>query len=153
MPQRLSRREFLKLSSLFLVSLRAPSLFAKPRTLVQYSELQNILIVLFDTLSSSNISLLGYPRITTPNLERIADRAIVYHNHIAGGSWTYPGTASLLTGVYPWTHFAYRKGDPIISPYAENNLFSLFEDHYRIAYTHNPMAERILEQLASAMDL
>ena len=58
----------------------------------------------------------------------------------------------MLTGTYPWTNKALRRIDRIISPYLENNLFNLFQDHYRIAYTHNPIAERVLDQLQSAFD-
>ncbi|MDH3943812.1 MAG: sulfatase-like hydrolase/transferase, partial [Anaerolineae bacterium] len=108
--------------------------------------------MLFDTFSAQHIPFQGYTRATTPNLAAIADQAVVYHNHYAAGSWTYPATASMLTGTYPWTNKALRRIDRIISPYLENNLFTLFQDHYRIAYTHNPIAERVLDQLQSAFD-
>lgn len=41
---------------------------------------------------------------TMPNLENFAQKALVYHRHYAGGNFIVPGTASLLTGVYPWKH-------------------------------------------------
>src|SRR5688572_25448852 len=63
---------------------------------------KNVLIVVFDAFSARHISLYGYDRLTTPNLSRLADRAVVYHNHYAGGNFTTPGTASLLTGTLPW---------------------------------------------------
>ncbi len=66
-----------------------------------------MVVIVFDAFSAYNISLYGYQRETTPNIARWAERAVVYHNHNAGGNFTIPGTASLLTGTYPWTHRAF----------------------------------------------
>lgn len=148
----LNRREFLKLGSLFLLAQNLPSVFSRPAKVAAENDLPNILIILFDTFSATNISLHGYPRETTPHLARIADKAIVYHNHFAGGSWTYPGTNSLLTGSYPWSHRGFYSGRDIVSPYLENNLFSLLDDHHRLAYTHNPKVERVLSQFEDSID-
>ncbi|MDH5646998.1 MAG: sulfatase-like hydrolase/transferase, partial [Candidatus Heimdallarchaeota archaeon] len=90
---------------------------------------QNILIIVFDTLSAENISLYGYARETMPNLSRIADRATVYHQHYAGGPFTTPGTASLLTGTYPWTHRAFGIQGKVIDKFIDKNIFSLFSDY------------------------
>ena len=61
----------------------------------------NVLIVVFDAWSALNCSLYGYPRDTTPNIKRLAEKGTVYHNHYAAGTWTIPGTSSLLTGALP----------------------------------------------------
>jgi arylsulfatase A-like enzyme len=152
MRQVLDRREFLKLSPYFLLSYTLPRLFASPRLSIQDSDAPNILVILFDAFSATNIPFHGYPRNTTPNLARIAERATVYHNHFAGGSWTYPGTTSLLTGVYPWTHRGLHQRGDIAPTYQEKNLFSFFEDYYRIAYTHNGIVNRLLLQFQNALD-
>ncbi len=96
--QDLSRRDFLKLASLASFS------SVIPRQMVQQSEKPNIIVVVFDAWSANNIGLYGYLRQTMPKLAALAEKAIVYHNHYAAGPWTVPGTASLLTGTYPWTH-------------------------------------------------
>ena len=44
----------------------------------------NILIFVLDALSARNMSLYGYQRETTPNLAKLVERAVVYHNHYAG---------------------------------------------------------------------
>ncbi|MBK9781637.1 MAG: sulfatase-like hydrolase/transferase [Anaerolineales bacterium] len=69
---------------------------------------KNVLIIVFDAMSAYNLSLYGYDRETTPNLARLSKRATVFHNHFAGGNFTTPGTASILTGSLPWTHRAIR---------------------------------------------
>src|SRR5512138_2836632 len=70
----------------------------------------NVIILLIDTLSARHMSLYGYQRRTTPNFERFASRASVYHSHYSGGNFTTPGTATLLTGLYPWGHRAINLG-------------------------------------------
>jgi hypothetical protein len=110
MTSRISRRDFLKLGGLMPISLASPQLFKLLGAFGQANTAgQNVLVVVFDAFSGLNIPLNGYIRETTPNLSRLAKRAIVYHNHYAGSNFTTPGTASLLTGTLPWTHRAQAK--------------------------------------------
>ncbi len=64
----------------------------------------NIVFVVMDTLRADRTSLDGYEVDTTPNLARIAEEAIVYENAISTSSWTWPATASFLTGLPPEAH-------------------------------------------------
>jgi arylsulfatase A-like enzyme len=112
----------------------------------------NILILVFDSLSARNMSLYGYPRQNTPHLERFAKKAIVYHRHYAAANFTTPGTASLLTGVYPWRHRAIRGHGQVVETYATRNLLSLLPEYYRFAYTHNPLAYILLRQAREHID-
>ena len=113
---------------------------------------QNVIVVVFDAFSAYNISLYGYSRDTMPNLARLAQRAIVYHNHSAGSNFTTPGTASLLTGTLPWTHRAMGPNDRVDKSYVGRNFFTAFQDYYRLAYSHNGWANTLLRQLERQMD-
>lgn len=116
--------------------------------------LPSILILVFDALSAANMSLYGYPRSTTPNVERFAERATVYHRHYAGGNFTTPGTASLLTGVYPWKHRATHVYGQVRPEYGRKNIFGAFDQVglRRISYTHNDLAEVLLFQFRSCIE-
>jgi arylsulfatase A-like enzyme len=87
-----------------------------------------------------------------PNLGRLAERAVVYHNHYAGGNFTVPGTASLLTGTLPWTHRAFNHGGQVDETFVKRSLFNAFDNFYRLAYSHNPRANGILRQFKRALD-
>ena len=141
----MNRRQFLKLSSL-VSFLSLPLHVQPPRLPISNPDARNILIVVFDAFSAKNIPFYGYPRNTTPNLNKLLDKAIVYHNHYAAGNYTTPGTASLLTGTYPWTHRAINLGDQVIPKLLQNNIFNLLDDYYRICYTHNTYANIFLQQ-------
>ena len=76
----------------------APTSAAPPRT---------ILFVVADTLRADHLSLLGYPRPTSPRLEELARQATVYTNARSTAPWTLPSHASLFTGLYPHEHGAH----------------------------------------------
>jgi len=152
MNVRVNRRDFLKGLSVTLpfVALQMSSaswaLQEKARAHTN-SNKPNILILLFDTLSATNVSLYDYVRATAPNFDHFADQANVYHNHYSGGNFTSSGTATLLTSTYPWTHRAFHLNSTVVEDKAQNNIFNAFDDeYYKIAYTHNPLATDLLHQ-------
>ncbi len=154
MKPSLSRREFLKLASILPLSFLPARFPGESGRLLSSSaeKKKNVLIIAFDAFSAQNISLYGYPRKTTPNLERLSERAIVYHNHFAGGNFTTPGTASLLTGTYPWSHRAFRFFGKVIEGLTSKSIFHAFQGYHRFAYSHNPLVVTLLEQFSGALD-
>ena len=153
MKNRLNRRDFLKLAGLLPLGFAAPRLvqtFEKKFSLQENPK--NVIVIVFDAFSAHDIPLHGFPRQTTPNITRLAKRAIVYHNHYAGGNFTTPGTASLLTGVLPWTHRAFQPRSEVAAPFVTRNIFGAFQNHYRIAYTHNGWANTLLRQFSGEIE-
>lgn len=147
----ITRRDFLKTLGLLSFSYYAPP-FLKQLT-ASAGGSRDILIIVFDAFSYHNISLFGYPRKTTPHLDVLADRATVYHNHFAAGNFTTSGTASLLTGTYPWTHRAIQINGKVQENLRANNLFYLFNDFYRTSYSHNPLVNILQDQFIGDIDL
>ncbi len=62
---------------------------------------QNVLLIVWDTVRAGNLSLQGYGRPTTPNLERLAGRGVRFDLAFSTSSWTLPSHASLFTGRWP----------------------------------------------------
>jgi arylsulfatase A-like enzyme len=62
---------------------------------------RNLLLIVWDTVRAGNLSLHGYSRRTTPNLERWAGRGVRFDLAFATSSWTLPSHASLFTGRWP----------------------------------------------------
>ncbi len=142
---RINRRDFLKLAGLASLGMVTPPSVRLVSSHLQ-TEKKNVLIVVFDALSAYNISLYGYQRDTMPNLTRLAKRATVFHNHFAGGNYTTPGTASLLTGTLPWTHRAIRFNEGVKSGFEGKSIFHAFDDYYRIGYSHNTLVNTLFKQ-------
>ena len=64
----------------------------------------NVLILTVDCLRPDHLSLSGYERPTTPNLDAFAADAWVFENAFATSAWTSPGIVSMLTGYNPPVH-------------------------------------------------
>jgi len=145
------RRDFLKLLSTLPPVLFLPASRNQPKSNRNPNQ-PNFIVLVFDAWSAENMSLYGYPRKTTPKLESLADRAIVYHNHYTGGHFTIPGTASLLTGVLPWRHQLHRSIFDLKEFYREKNIFGIFPEYRRYAYSHNLLAEDVIRYMLPALD-
>jgi arylsulfatase A-like enzyme len=149
----INRRDVLKIAaSLSLGAIGSPFVRFIQAGENQAADKKNILVVVFDSLSAKHISLYGYDRPTTPNLSRLADKAIVYHQHYAGGNFTTPGTASLLTGTLPWKHRAFGLYRDVAAAFADKSIFHAFDDYFRVAYSHNPLVVKLLDQFSSGLD-
>jgi len=64
----------------------------------------NVVVVVCDTLRAGSMSVYGYERDTTPFLEDLASRGILWSQAEATGNHTPPSHASLFTGLYPSEH-------------------------------------------------
>lgn len=148
----LSRREFLKMISMVPVGIYSRPL-SKLAQAANVAGQKNVIILVFDAWSQHDVSLYGYHRHTMPNLEAFAANATVYHNHYSTATFTVPGTASLLTGMYPWSHRAFQLGGTILRSHAKHSIFSaLSNTHSTLAYTQNKFADQILNQVDDDLD-
>ncbi len=61
----------------------------------------NIVIITIDTLRADVLGSYGYPLDTSPELDAIAEKGILFERAISQSSWTRPSYGALLTGKYP----------------------------------------------------
>lgn len=146
----LTRRDFLKAASLLtagaLSNLTAYSLHLD-------SHHPNIIIILFDAMSALNMSVYGYGRETTPELSRFAERCTVYNAHYSSSNFTTSGTASMLTGMYPWKHRALTQGGIVKRDMILYNPYTLLgNDYYRLMFSQNFWPDRLVAQYYEDVD-
>lgn len=114
----------------------------------------NVIVLVFDTMSAHHLALYGYKRETTPHLKRFAERATVFNSCNSGGNYTTPGTATILTGMYPWTHRAINQAGLIRRDLVDQNIFSLLHPEYIcFAYSQNLWADYLLNQFENHLDI
>jgi len=64
----------------------------------------DIFIFLIDACRPDHLGLYGYPRPTSPHLDRFAADAVVFENAYANATFTRSSVATLFTGLYPESH-------------------------------------------------
>jgi arylsulfatase A-like enzyme len=62
----------------------------------------NLVLIVWDTVRASSLSLYGYPRDTTPNLSRWARSGVRYAQALAPANWTFPSHSCFFTGRWPY---------------------------------------------------
>jgi len=152
MKSPLTRRDFLRMAAVAPLGLGFPHLLRLHASQPTAGDRKNVLVIVFDTLSAYHLPIYGYPRPTTPNLTRLAERAIVYHKHYAASSFTTPGTASLLTGTLPWKHRAFQLNRTVAPSIVKENIFRAFGNYHRVVYSHNPLVNTLFNQFAENLD-
>ncbi len=69
----------------------------------------NVVLISLDTLRADHVGAYGYPKETTPNLDRFAEAGIVFLNNYAQAPNTAPSHTSILASLYAsvasvWAH-------------------------------------------------
>jgi arylsulfatase A-like enzyme len=62
------------------------------------------LLISLDTLRADHTGFGGYSKPTTPFLDSLAERAVVFDNHFANSNCTLPSHATMLTGLHYPSH-------------------------------------------------
>ncbi len=66
----------------------------------------DVLLVTVDTLRPDHLGFGGARRPTSPNIDALAARGVVFTRAYSQAGWTLPSIASILTGRYPRDHGA-----------------------------------------------
>jgi arylsulfatase A-like enzyme len=61
----------------------------------------NVVLISFDTVRADHLGAYGYERPTSPNVDALAKRSVVFENAISQAPWTLPAHGSMLSGLYP----------------------------------------------------
>ncbi len=110
-----------------------------PRTRAD-AQRPNLVFIVMDTLRVDRLSTYGYARPTSPNLDRLAARGLLFENALAVSSWTWPSTASLFTGMLPPEH-GVLDGSTCFLAHSHTTLAERLqqEGYTTAAWTANPL--------------
>lgn len=96
----------------------------------------NILLIVMDAARAKNLSCYGYHRPTTPNLERFAERCVVYEKAIATSCWSLPTHASMFTGLYPSRHGAHDQHKYLVPKYPTMAELLRSQGYHTLSFCH-----------------
>lgn len=66
----------------------------------------NVLLLVLDTVRADHLSAYGHERATTPNLDALAQRGVLFERFASTSPWTLPAHATMFTGTYGFEHGA-----------------------------------------------
>jgi arylsulfatase A-like enzyme len=70
---------------------------------------RNAVLIVLDTLRADRLSAYGNPRPTSPVLDALAERGVLFEQVVTNTPWTLPAMSALMTAEYPSAR-SYEKG-------------------------------------------
>lgn len=93
------------LVGMLAISVQGKQILAERRALADLTPAPpyapNVLFITLDTVRARNLSVYGYSRPTTPQLEQLAKMGVVFERALSTAPWTLPSHASMFTGRFP----------------------------------------------------
>ena len=82
-----------------------------PSVPLTFTAPRNVILVVIDTLRADHLSCYGYPRATSPSIDRVAAEGALFEYAMVQKPSTSPSVATILSGTYPYTHGIYTVRD------------------------------------------
>ncbi|MHC4632878.1 MAG: sulfatase-like hydrolase/transferase [Planctomycetota bacterium] len=109
----MNRRDFLKLTAAGTTAFVLPGCAgAFQQSASKRPKHPNVLFIAIDDLNDWIGCLGGHPDVETPNLDRLAQRAVLFTNAHCSAPACNPSRASLMTGILPSTSGVYHNPQP-----------------------------------------
>ena len=89
----------------------------------------NIILISLDTVRADHLSSYGNPRNTSPNIDKLAGKGVLFENAYSQAPWTLPAMATVHTSLYPTEHgaikgyLAIKKELNTLAEYMKNNNY------------------------------
>jgi arylsulfatase A-like enzyme len=115
----------------------------------------NIVLVTFDAFTAEEMSVYGYARPTTPNLDAFAKQSTVFTNFYAASTFTTPCIGVILTGAYPSESHIYGLAGQVPEDFAEKSLPRVMREagYATGAFATNPWAHYLARSLKNGFEL
>ena len=136
------------INCIFLLLPAAPAFCADNQGTAESGDRPNIILITVDALRADHLSCYGYSRSTSPNIDRIAKKGVVFKNVAAPSSWTVPSIVSLFTSAYSVNHgvihgFSKNKGNKYKQEIFSKKLVTLTEILKANGYTTFAVASNL----------
>ena len=87
---------------ILLITVLITSCTSVKHTAADSTQKPNIIFIYADDLGYGDVSAYGATKISTPNIDRIAAKGILFTNAYATAATCTPSRYSLMTGEYAW---------------------------------------------------
>jgi arylsulfatase A-like enzyme len=83
--------------------------FQVPRHLTATATGPNIVLIVLDTVRADHVGCYGYMLKTTPHIDELASKGVLFEQAITPSPWTAPSHASIFTGLFPGQNQVHEK--------------------------------------------
>ncbi len=113
----LSQRRSLKraVCTVFIIILAAGGLLLFSKK--ERQKLDRIILITIDTLRADHLGCYGYPKNTSPFIDMLSQKGILFQRAFAPISTTAPSHASIFTSLYPIQHNVLKNGHRLSSEF------------------------------------
>jgi arylsulfatase A-like enzyme len=91
----------------------------------------NVILISIDTLRSDHLSCYGYAKNTTPHIDQLAKKGVIFRNTIAQAPYTMSSHMSLLTSLYPSFHGVNKLKESYLNSEVTTLAEALYNEAYR----------------------
>jgi arylsulfatase A-like enzyme len=104
----------------------------------------NVVLYVVDALRPDHLGFAGYAKDTSPFLDGLAARALVFRRAYAQATWTKPSVATLLTSLHPQTHGVGALTNTDVLPEGVRTLQDELRPEYVTAqFSANPLSSAL----------
>jgi arylsulfatase A-like enzyme len=117
-------------------------------SLIGQSAKPNIVVFVLDQLRADELHCYGNPRLTSPNIDKLANRGVILSRFYSVAPWTSPSFGTLHSSLFPSKHgvtLFFSSGMPLIDkdkPLLADNLQQA--GYYTAAFVDNSLGGRPL---------
>jgi len=128
--------------------------FENPSKPVAGSNLPDVYLITLDALRAEDMSVYGYDRPTTPNLQRFAQRSFLFENFVANSNFTTPATVTVETGKLPWSHRVFHIAGFLQSSVDHQNMAAALRErgYYTVSIMSNVLATPFAHSTVESYD-
>ncbi len=107
-----------------------------PGLLNAQSAKPNVLVLVLDQLRADELHCYGNPRLTSPNIDKLASRGVILSHYYTVAPWTSPSFGTLHTSLFPSKHgvtLFWTPGMPLLNKDVPTMAESFKNGGYRTA--------------------
>jgi len=100
-------------------------------------KMYNIILITIDCLRADHLSCFGYKKTLTPNIDKLAEGGVLFHNAFSNGPYTAMSFPSIFTSTYPLMYPHILENDLFLSDERTSFVQILKKHGYKTAAFHS----------------
>ncbi|HDL64772.1 MAG TPA: hypothetical protein ENH12_05220, partial [Proteobacteria bacterium] len=101
------------------------------------ANIKNVIFIILDALRADHLGIYGYHRNTSPNIDKIAGKGLVFDRAIVQSGWTKSSIPTYFTSTYPSIHGVIETDDSFPKNFATMAEIFKYNGYFTIGLVDN----------------